>query len=166
MTAEAVSMSARPQIGVQSAWPRFEADEREAALKVLTSGKVNALVHGGECDAFAAEFSEFLGVPHAICMANGTVTLEIALRALGIGAGDEVIVPARSFFATASCVAAVGAMPVFADVLSPSQNIDPASVERMITSRTKAVICVHLACLLYTSPSPRDATLSRMPSSA
>ena len=93
MTAEAVSMSARPQIGVQSAWPRFEADEREAALKVLTSGKVNALVHGGECDAFAAEFSEFLGVPHAICMANGTVTLEIALRALGIGAGDEVIVP-------------------------------------------------------------------------
>ena len=133
MTAEAVSMSARPQSGVQSAWPRFEADEREAALKVLTSGKVNALVHGGECEAFAAEFADFLGVPHAICMANGTVTLEIALRALGIGAGDEVIVPARSFFATASCVAAVGAMPVFADVLSPSQNIDPRSVERMIT---------------------------------
>ena len=75
MTAEAVSMSARPQIGIQSAWPRFEADEREAALKVLTSGKVNALVHGGECEAFAAEFAEFLGVPHAICMANGTVTL-------------------------------------------------------------------------------------------
>ena len=97
MTAEAVSMNARPQLGIQSAWPRFEADEREAALKVLTSGKVNALVHGGECDAFAAEFAEFLGVAHAICMANGTVTLEIALRALGIGAGDEVIVPARSF---------------------------------------------------------------------
>ena len=152
MTAEAVSMNARPQLGIQSAWPKFEADEREAALKVLTSGKVNALVHGGECDAFAAEFAEFLGVQHAICMANGTVTLEIALRALGIGAGDEVIVPARSFFATASCVAAVGAMPVFADVLTPSQNIDPASVERMITSRTKAVICVHLAgwpCDMY-----------------
>ena len=59
MTAEAVSMNARPQLGIQSAWPKFEADEREAALKVLTSGKVNALVHGGECEAFAAEFAEF-----------------------------------------------------------------------------------------------------------
>lgn len=135
----------RLQRQVRSAWPRFEADEREAVANVLVSGRVNALVHGGECDAFAAEFAEFLGVEQALCMANGTVTLEIALRALGIGPGDEVIVPARSFFATASCVAAVGAKPVFADVLTPSQNIDPASVERMITPLTRAVICVHLA---------------------
>ncbi len=144
-------MSANPapvpqlQRQVRSSWPRFEADEREAVANVLVSGRVNALVHGGECDAFAAEFAEFLGVEQALCMANGTVTLEIALRALGIGAGDEVIVPARSFFATASCVATVGATPVFADVLTPSQNIDPASVERMITPRTRAIICVHLA---------------------
>ena len=144
MSASALPMTeARRQ--VRSSWPRFEADEREAVTNVLVSGKVNALVHGGECDAFAAEFADFLGADQAICMANGTVTLEIALRALGVGPGDEVIVPARSFFATASCVASVGALPVFADVLSPSQNIDPASVERMITPRTRAVICVHLA---------------------
>ncbi|MEZ5680517.1 MAG: DegT/DnrJ/EryC1/StrS family aminotransferase [Erythrobacter sp.] len=132
---------------VRSEWPRFEADEREAVANVLASGRVNALVHGDECNGFAREFAEFVGVRDAICMANGTVTLEIALRALGVGPGDEVIVPARSFFATASCVASVGALPVFADVLSPSQNIDPASVERMITPRTRAVICVHLAGL-------------------
>ncbi|MGB3797417.1 MAG: DegT/DnrJ/EryC1/StrS family aminotransferase, partial [Alteraurantiacibacter sp.] len=130
---------------VRSSWPQFEADEREAVMSVLVSGKVNALVHGGECDAFASEFADFLGVDHALCMANGTVTMEVALRALGVGPGDEVIVPARSFFATASCVAAVGALPVFADVLTPSQNIDPESVKRMINSRTRAMICVHLA---------------------
>jgi dTDP-4-amino-4,6-dideoxygalactose transaminase len=78
-------------------------------------------------------------------VANGTVSLELALRALDIGPGDEVIVPARSFFATASCVLASGAMPVFADVLPDSQNIDPASVERLIGARTRAIICVHLA---------------------
>ncbi|MBX7483380.1 DegT/DnrJ/EryC1/StrS family aminotransferase [Qipengyuania qiaonensis] len=144
MTVNAMPIAAVPQ-QVRSSWPLFEADEREAVMKVLTTGKVNALVHGDECNGFADEFAEFIGANQAICMANGTVTLEIALRALGVGPGDEVIVPARSFFATASCVAAVGALPVFADVLSPSQNIDPASVERMITSRTKAVICVHLA---------------------
>ncbi|MWV27584.1 DegT/DnrJ/EryC1/StrS family aminotransferase [Aurantiacibacter rhizosphaerae] len=132
---------------VRSAWPRFEEDEREAVANVLVTGRVNALVHGGECDAFAAEFAEYLGADQALCMANGTVTLEIALRALGVGPGDEVIVPARSFFATASCVAAVGALPVFADVLSPSQNIDPESVARMITPQTRAIICVHLAGL-------------------
>ncbi len=144
MTNNAVLMTETRQ-RVRSCWPRFEADEREAVVNVLASGKVNALVHGDECSGFAREFAAFIGVRQAICMANGTVTLEIALRALGVGPGDEVIVPARSFFATASCVASVGALPVFADVLSPSQNIDPASVERMITPRTKAVICVHLA---------------------
>jgi len=130
---------------VRSYWPRFEQDEREAVADVLASGKINALIHGDENNSFASEFAEFIGVRQAICMANGTLTMEIALRALNIGPGDEVIVPARSFFATASCVASVGALPVFADVLLPSQNIDPASVERMVTPRAKAVICVHLA---------------------
>ena len=136
---------ANVQTGVRSTWPRFEADERAAVESVLSSGRVNALVHGDECTSFAREFCEFLGARQAICMANGTVTMEIALRALGVGPGDEVIVPARSFFATASCVASIGACPVFADVQSPTQNIDPASVERMVTPQTKAVICVHLA---------------------
>ena len=144
MTANAAPVTVISQ-PVRSSWPRFEADECEAVANVLASGKVNALVHGDECDGFASEFAGFIGARQAICMANGTVTLEIALRALGVVPGDEVIVPARSFFATASCVASVGATPIFADVLSPSQNIDPASVERIITPNTKAVICVHLA---------------------
>jgi dTDP-4-amino-4,6-dideoxygalactose transaminase len=114
-------------------------------VRVLESGRVNALVHGDETRAFEQEFSEFVGMPFAIAVANGTVSLELALRALGIGPGDEVIVPARSFFASVSCVAAVGAEPVFADVQPSTQNIDPASVARMISPRTRAVLCVHLA---------------------
>ena len=139
------ALLAKNQHPVRSTWPRHEADEREAVMKVLASGKVNALVHGEQCEGFAGEFADFLGARHAVCMSNGTVTLEIALRALGLGPGDEVIVPARSFFATASCVIAVGARPVFADILEPSQNIDPASVARLAGPSTKAVICVHLA---------------------
>lgn len=131
--------------GVKSKWPAHEADEIQAAVRVLAEGRVNGLVHGHETTAFAEEFAKFCGAPHGICMANGTVTLEIGMRALGIGYGDEVIVPARSFFATASCVLAVGARPVFADIEENSHNIDPASVERLIGPRTRAVICVHLA---------------------
>ncbi|MGB5778532.1 MAG: polysaccharide biosynthesis protein [Allopontixanthobacter sediminis] len=133
------------KIAVTSSWPSYEADEIEAVTRVLASGKVNGLVHGHETGAFALEFAEFCGASQGICMSNGTVTLEIGLRALGIGLGDEVIIPARSFFATASCVLAVGATPVFADIEETSQNIDPASVERLIGPRTRAVICVHLA---------------------
>lgn len=130
---------------VTSAWPRHEDDEISAVVEVLASGRVNALVHGEETRNFAREFADYIGMPHAVCVANGTVSLEVGLRALGIGPGDEVIVPARSFFASVSCVLAVGASPVFADVQADSQNIDPASVERMVSTRTKAVICVHLA---------------------
>ena len=144
MTANAATLTTSHR-RVRSAWPRFDADERAAVDAVLSCGKVNALVHGEQCTAFADEFAQFLGARQAICVSNGTVSLEIALRALGIGPGDEVIVPARSFFATASCVVAVGGQPVFADVLTPSQNIDPASVERLISPRTRAVIGVHLA---------------------
>ena len=130
---------------VASRWPMHEADEIAAAVQVLQSGRVNALVHGDETRGFEKEFSEFIGMPFACAVANGTVALELALRALGVGPGDEVIVPARSFFASVSCVLAVGAEPVFADVLLDTQNIDPASVARMISPRTRAVICVHLA---------------------
>jgi dTDP-4-amino-4,6-dideoxygalactose transaminase len=129
---------------VASQWPRHEADEVAAVTRVLESGRVNSLVHGDECRAFEHEFAEFVGMPHAIAVSNGTVSLELALRALGVGPGDEVILPARSFFATASCVAAVGAETVFADIQIETHNIDPASVQRMLSPRTKAVICVHL----------------------
>lgn len=130
---------------VASRWPRHEPDEVAAAVNVLESGRVNALVHGDETRAFEREFAEFVGMPFAIAVANGTVSLELALRAMGIGPGDEVIVPARSFFASVSCIVAVGAQPVFADVQLETQNIDPVSVARMISPRTRAVLCVHIA---------------------
>ena len=128
-----------------SHWPRHESDELEAVVAVLAEGRTNALVHGEQTRAFEAEFADFVGVSHAIAVANGTLALELALRALGIGPGDEVVVPARSFFATTSAVVAVGATPVFADVESDTQNIDPQSVARVAGPQTHAVICVHLA---------------------
>lgn len=149
---ENLSTQSNPQpreypVPITSSWPTYARDEIAAATKVLQSGRVNALVHGEQNSAFEAEFAEFVGMPHAIAVSNGTVSIEMALRALGIGTGDEVIIPARSFFATASAVVAVGANPVFADVEIDTQNIDPASVERMIGEHSKAVICVHLGGL-------------------
>jgi dTDP-4-amino-4,6-dideoxygalactose transaminase len=132
-------------VPVASSWPKYERDEIAAVTQILQSGRVNALVHGDHNKAFEKEFAEFVKMPHAIAVSNGTVSIEMALRALGVGAGDEVIIPARSFFATASAVVAVGAEPVFADIEIETQNIDPVSVRRMISDRTKAVICVHLA---------------------
>ena len=128
----------------RSRWPRHEQDELDAVAAVLGSGRVNSLVHGDQCRAFEAEFADFCDMPFAISVANGTLALELALRALEIGPGDEVIVPARSFFATVACVIAVGATPVFADIDPVSQTIDPDSVDRMIGPRTRAVIAVHL----------------------
>lgn len=130
---------------VKSHWPRHEDDEIDAVVEILRTGAVNALVHGKQNALFAREFASYVGMEHAFCVANGTVSLELALRAMDIGPGDEVIVPARSFFATASAVLAVGAIPAFADVLPDSQNIDPVSIERLISARTRAIVCVHLA---------------------
>lgn len=132
-------------VAARSSWPRHEVDELEAVNAVLASGATNALVHGTQNRAFEHAFADYIGVPHAIAVSNGTVAIELAIRSLGIGQGDEVIVPARSFFATASAVVAAGAEPVFADVEPDTQNIDPASVERLIGPATRAVICVHLA---------------------
>lgn len=129
---------------IASSWPRHDADEIAAVQRVLHSGRVNALVHGEETRAFEQEFAAFCGAPFGIAVANGTLALELALRALGIGPGDEVIVPARSFFATAACVVAAGAAPVFADVDPVSQTIDPASAAQLVNARTRAIICVHL----------------------
>src|SRR4029453_6009288 len=85
------------------------------------------------------------GCEHAVALTNGTVALELALRVLGIGPGDEVVVTPRAFLASASCIVAVGARPVFADIDEASQNITADSVRRVLSERTKAVICVHLA---------------------
>jgi hypothetical protein len=125
-------------------WPVFAADERKASDDVLASGCVNYWT-GGECKAFEAEFAAMAGVAHAISLANGTLALELGLRALGIGPGDEVIVPAKTFVATASCAVAVGAKPVVCDVEPDSQNLSAATVLPAITARTRAIIPVHLA---------------------
>lgn len=125
-------------------WPVFAEDERAAADAVLASGRVNYWT-GEECASFEREFAAQVGVRHAIALANGTVALELALRALGIGPGDEVVVPAKTFIATASCAVAVGARPVVCDVDPDSQNMTAQTVRAVLTPRTRAVIPVHLA---------------------
>lgn len=130
---------------VASRWPRFEEEDVAAVVQVLRSGRVNALHHGEHCRGLEAEFAALVGLPFGIALANGTVALELALRAFGIGPGDEVIVTPRSFIASAACVVTVGATPVFADIDPITQGLSPASVAAAITSRTRAVIPVHLA---------------------
>jgi dTDP-4-amino-4,6-dideoxygalactose transaminase len=125
-------------------WPVFAEDERRAVEAVLASGRVNYWT-GTECAAFEREYAERLGLAHAISLANGTLALELALRALGVGPGDEVVAPAKTFIATASCTVACGARPVVCDVDPDSQNLTAATVSAVLTPRTKAVVAVHLA---------------------
>jgi dTDP-4-amino-4,6-dideoxygalactose transaminase len=124
-------------------WPVFEEDEINAVKNVLNSGKVNYWT-GSECREFEAEFAHYLGVNHAIAVSNGTVAIELALQALQIGAGDEVIVPSATFIATASAVVMRGAKPICADIDEYSQNITATTIAPLITKNTKAIICVHL----------------------
>lgn len=125
-------------------WPYFEKDEVDAACAVLKSGRVNYWT-GQEGRLFEKEFAAFTDCRYAVAVANGTVALELALYALGVGPGDEVIVPCRTFIASASCAVMRGAVPVMADIDPVSQNITAETIEKVITPRTKAVICVHLA---------------------
>ena len=125
-------------------WPQFDEEMTAAAVRVLHSGKVNYWT-GDEGRRFEQEFADYVGCRHAVALANGTVALELALLALGISPSDEVIVPSRTFVATAMAVARVGAVPVFADVDRVSQNITAETIEPQLSPRTKAVIVVHLA---------------------
>ncbi len=125
-------------------WPHFTPDEIKAAANVLASGKVNYWT-GEEGRLFEKEYAEAIGAKYAIAVANGTVALELALYALGIGPGDEVVVTSRSFVASASCVVMRGAVPVFADVDPDSQNITAETISRVLSPRTKAIVAVHLA---------------------
>ncbi len=124
-------------------WPVFADDEIAAAQAVLHSGRVNYWT-GEEGREFEREFAAYVGVKYAVALANGTAALELALYALGIGEGDEVVVPSKTFIASASCVVRVGAIPVVADVDADSQNLTAASVERVLGPRSKAIIAVHL----------------------
>jgi hypothetical protein len=128
---------------VFSPWPVFGQDEIDASALVLSSGKVNYWT-GNEGRLFEEEFAAFAGTRHAIALANGTVALEAAFEALGIGPGDEVILTPRTFLASASAVVRVGAKPVFADVDRRSGNFDLDCVEAVITPHTRAILAVHL----------------------
>ena len=125
------------------AWPHFSEEEAAAVKAVILSNKVNYWT-GTECREFEREFAAWTGTAHAVALTNGTVALDCALMALGIGAGDEVVVTPRTFLASASCIVNAGAIPVFADVDRDSQNITAASIAAVLTPRTRAVICVHL----------------------
>jgi dTDP-4-amino-4,6-dideoxygalactose transaminase len=126
------------------AWPVFDDDEIEAATSVLKSGKVNYWT-GDSVGNFEEAFAQYVSCRHAIAVANGTLALELALYALGIGEGDEVIVPSRTFIATASAVVLRGAIPVVADIERDSQNLSAETIEPLLTNRTRAIIAVHLS---------------------
>lgn len=127
-----------------SPWPSFSEEEAEAVRDVLLSNKVNYWT-GNKCREFEAAFSEWTESQYAIAMANGTLALDAALRALSIGPGDEVVVTSRTFIASVSSVVLLGAKPVFADVDPDSQNITTDSIRAVLTDNTRAIICVHLA---------------------
>lgn len=125
-------------------WPSFTQVEADAVSKVLLSNKVNYWT-GQECREFEKEFAQFAGTKHAVAVANGTVALDLALKALDVGQGDDVIVTSRTFLASASSIVTADANPIFADVELDSQNISRRTIEAVITPNTKVIICVHLA---------------------
>ena len=125
-------------------WPSFTEEEADAVRNVVLSNRVNYWT-GDACRQFEKEFAAWCGVEHAIALSNGTLALDVALKALGVGPGDEVIVTPRTFLASVSCVVNAGAVPVFAEVNRDSGNITATSIAAVLTPRTKAVIAVHLA---------------------
>lgn len=127
-----------------SPWPSFSEEEANAVRDVVLSNKVNYWT-GQECREFEKEFAAWAGTEHAVALANGTVALDLALLALGVGPSDEVIVTPRTFLASVSSIVNAGAVPVFAEVDRDSQNITAETIRTVLTPRTRAVICVHLA---------------------
>jgi dTDP-4-amino-4,6-dideoxygalactose transaminase len=127
-----------------SSWPSFTEEEADAVRNVILSNKVNYWT-GQEARTFEKEFAAWSGTEYAVALANGTVALDLAMKALGIGSGDEVVVTSRTFLASVSSIVNAGAVPVFADVDRESQNITAETIRAVLTPRTKALICVHLA---------------------
>lgn len=125
-------------------WPSFTQEEADAVHDVLLSNKVNYWT-GQQGREFENEFAAWADCQHAIALSNGTQALDLALKGLGIGEGDEVIVTSRTFLASASSIVTAGAVPVFADVDRDSQNVTADTIGAVLSERTKAIICVHLA---------------------
>jgi len=127
-----------------SSWPDFTDEEADAVRDVVISNKVNYWT-GIECREFEKEFSVWSDSKYAVALGNGTLALDVALKVLGMGGGDEVIVTSRTFIASISSIVNSGATPIFSDVDSASQNITPETIRPVITDKTKAIVCVHLA---------------------
>lgn len=125
-------------------WPSFTVEEADAARDVILSNRVNYWT-GQECREFEREFAAWAGTKYAVALANGTVALDLALQGLGLGTGDEVIVTPRTFLASASSIVNACAVPVFADVDQNSQNVTADTIRAVLSPRTRAIICVHLA---------------------
>ena len=125
-------------------WPSFSEEEVTAVSKVLRSNKVNYWT-GQEGRSFEKEFAAYTDCKYAVAVANGTLALDLALKSLNIGAGDEVIVTSRTFIASISCVINAGATPIFVDLDLDTQNITAEFIAPALTQNTKAIICVHLA---------------------
>lgn len=130
-----------PLLDLKAQFASVEPEVRAAIDRVLASQEY---ILGSECVALESELAAFCGVGHGVGISNGSDAILVALLALGIGPGDEVIVPTFTFFATAGSVSRTGARPVFVDVLPDTFNIDPAAVEAAITPRTRAIVPVHL----------------------
>ena len=126
-----------------SPWPSFSKDEAKLVSDVLISNRVNYWT-GDKVKKFEKEFSRWTGAKYSIALSNGTTALDLAIKALGINANDEVIVTPRTFIASVSSVCNVGALPIFADVDPDSGNITAESISKVISKKTKAIICVHL----------------------
>lgn len=138
-----------------SPWPSYTDEEADAIKNVLLSNKVNYWT-GEECRLFEKEFAAWVQCGYAVALSNGTLALDVALKALNIGAGDEVITTPRTFLASASSIVTAGAAPVFADVDLNSQAITAESIAAVLTPKTKAVIVVHLAGM----PAEMDAIMA------
>jgi len=139
-----------PFVDLKAQYASLKGEFDEAVLRVLSE---TAFISGRYADAFEKEFAAYLGAEHCVAVANGTDAIEIALQAVGVDRGDEVIVPANTFIATAEAVSNIGAVPVFADIDAEHYTLDPAKIEERITPRTKAIIPVHL----YGLPAEMDA---------
>jgi dTDP-4-amino-4,6-dideoxygalactose transaminase len=138
-----------PLVDVKAQYAPFIPQLKERFAEVLESGR---FIFGPEVEAFEREAAAYLGVPHAIGVANGTDALVLALEAMGVERGDEVICPAFTFYATAEAIARVGATPVFADIDPATLNLDPQAVAAAVTERTKLIVPVHL----FGRPAPLD----------
>lgn len=127
-----------------SPWPAYTQEEIDAVQKVLLSNKVNYWT-GKECRKFEKEFANWSNSKYAVALANGTLALDIALKALNVGSDDEVIVTSRTYIASVSSIVNSGGTPIFADVDKETQNITAKTIKSVFTKNTKAIICVHLA---------------------